>query len=778
MFARWGRFVYRYRWATLAGSAVLLALSVVSLLMGGTLQSGGPLTSNLESFQAFRAINSELHGGNAKVQTSTFDLIFKSDSMSVPDASYQAALNDAIAPISNDSRVVKITTPYNVPAEAASSLTSRDGHEALVFVEIKSTGQQAWHDYSALRGAVKSSDLTILGTGFVPINRAFNTTLESDLQRAEFISLPITVLLLILIFATVVAAGLPFGVGVLTIVGGLGAMFFLNRFTDVSQYASNIVTLIGLGVSIDYSLFVVNRFRDELAKGASREDAIATTMATAGRAITFSGLTAAVGISAMLFYQGTFMASMGAAGAMVIAIAVIYGLTFLPALLSVIGPSVNRLRLSRLWGRRGPANPDRGFWHGLASWVMKRPVLVLIPTVAFLVLASTPFLQLRMANGDVDMLPSRLEARQGFDRLIADFPGQDETTLNVVVRYSDGSPLTAQRIADQFALDRRIAAIPGILHTTSIYDLDPNLGMNDYLKLYTGDPNNIPAPARQLITGTVGQHIVLINATSNATASSDAARNIVKAIRADQGVGDGGRVLVGGQTAVDIDVIRFIIDRTPLAVGIVVLVTYLLLFLQTGSVVLPLKAVLLNFLSIGASFGALVYIFQQGHFANLLGNFTPQSLDPSIPVILFSIVFGLSMDYEVLLVSRIHEEYVRTGDNTTAVARGLERTGRLITGAAAIMFTVFMAFGLAEVVIIKAIGIGLAIAIAIDATIVRSLVVPAVMRLLGDVNWWAPRPLRWLHARIGLSDLGVDEGKSNGHVPFAVDEPEAEVAAV
>jgi putative drug exporter of the RND superfamily len=751
---------------------------VVSLLMGGTLQSGGPLTSNLESFQAFRAINAELGGGNAKVQTSTFDLIFKSDSMSVPDASYQAALNDAIAPISNDSRVVKITTPYNVPSQAASSLTSRDGHEALVLVEISSTGHKAWNDYSALRGAVKSSALTIQGTGFVPINRAFNTTLESDLQRAEFISLPITLLLLILIFATVMAAGLPLGVGMLTIVGGLGAMFFLNRFTDVSQYATNIVTLIGLGVSIDYSLFVVNRFRDELAKGESREDAIATTMATAGRAITFSGLTAAVGISAMLFYQGTFMASMGAAGAMVIAIAVIYGLTFLPALLSVMGPAVNWLRLSELWGRRGPANPDRGFWHGLASWVMRRPVVVLVPTVSFLVLAATPFFQLRMANGDVDMLPSRLEARQGYDRLIADFPGQDQTTFNVVVQYSDGSPLTAQRIADQYALDRRIAAVPGILHTSGIYDLNPSLGVNDYVRLYTGDPGNLPAVAQQLMPSYVGKHVVLINATSNATASSDEARNIVKAIRADQGVGDGGQVLVGGQTAVDIDVIRFIIDRTPLAVGIVVLVTYLLLFLQTGSVVLPLKAVLLNFLSIGASFGALVYIFQQGHFANLLGNFTPQSLDPSIPVILFSIVFGLSMDYEVLLVSRIHEEYVRTGDNTAAVARGLERTGRLITGAAAIMFTVFMAFGLAEVVIIKAIGIGLAIAVAIDATIVRSLVVPAVMRLLGDVNWWAPRPLRWLHARIGLSDLGVDESKSNGHVPFEVTEPAAEVAAV
>jgi RND superfamily putative drug exporter len=301
-----------------------------------------------------------------------------------------------------------------------------------------------------------------------------------------------------------------------------------------------------------------------------------------------------------------------------------------------------------------------------------------------------------------------------------------------------------------------MAAIPGVLRTSSIYDLDPSLTTSDYQALYTGDPSKIPAGARQLMAGLVGKHIVMLQAYSNATVSSDDSRNIVKAMRADQGVGGGGELLIGGQTAVDIDVIRFIVDRTPLAVGIVVLVTYFLLFLQTGSVVLPLKAVILNFLSIGASFGALVFIFQQGHFSNLLG-FTPQSIDPSIPVILFSIVFGLSMDYEVLLVSRIHEEYVRSGDNTAAVATGLERSGRLITGAAGVMFAVFMAFGLAEVVIIKAIGIGLAIAVLIDATIVRSLVVPAVMRLLGDANWWAPRPLRWLHAKAGLSDLGVEE---------------------
>ncbi|HEV8596440.1 MAG TPA: MMPL family transporter, partial [Candidatus Dormibacteraeota bacterium] len=720
-------------------------------------------SSKLEAYQANRLISSELGRGNTAPTTSTFDLIFKSDTLSVSDEDYKAAVKAALEPIQSDSRVVSIVTPYSVSGPAAQSLTSRDGHEALVIVEINAIGQKGWPVYNDLRAKVHSATLSVTGTGFLAINQSFNTTLESDLQRAETVTLPVTLILLIIIFASVVAAGLPLGVGIVTIVGGIGGTFFLNRFTDVSQYAINIVTLIGLGVSIDYSLFIVNRFRDELAAGASREDAIATTMATAGRAITFSGLTVAVGLSAMLFFQGTFMASMGAAGAIVVAVAVFYALTVLPALLSLIGPAVNRWRVPSI--RRSTSG--RGFWRGLATWVMKRPVLVLVPTVAFLVIAGTPFLQIRLANGNVDMLPERLEARQGYDRLVADFPGQDQTNFSVVVDYPDGSPLTASRIADQYTLTRRIANIPGVQKVNSIYNLDPQLGLFEYQRLYTGDPNNIPQQARQFLDATVGEHVVLITATTNAEQSSDAARDILKAIRGQDGIPDG-RILVGGATAIDVDVITFIYDRVPLAVGTVVVVTYVLLFLLTGSVVLPLKAVILNFLSIGASFGALVYIFQQGHFADLLA-FTPQSLDPSIPVILFSIVFGLSMDYEVLLVSRMHEEYVRLGDNTAAVASGLEKTGRLITGAAAIMFTVFMAFGLAEVVIIKAIGIGLAIAVAIDATIVRSLVVPAVMRLLGDVNWWAPRPLRRLYDRIGLGDIGVaPDPRSNGHLSHAV----------
>ncbi len=680
MFARWGRFVYRFRWATLAGSGVLLAVSVAGLLMGGTLTSGGPLTSNLESARAGNLITSDLKSGSPA--TSNFVLVFSSMTLSVGDPAFKDAVTAALAPIQGDSRISSIITPYNAPnARVAQAFTSTNGHQALVSVDLKSTGMQARKDYDALRAQVHSDRLTVMGTGFVAINEAFNKTLEADLQRAEFVTLPLTLLLLVIIFASLVAAGLPLGVGVLTIIGGLAGTFFLNRFTDVSQYALNIVTLIGLGVSIDYSLFVVNRFRDELARGAGREDAIATTMATAGRAITFSGITVAVGLSAMLFYQGTFLASMGAAGAIVVAVAVIYGLTFLPALLSIVGPAVNRLRIPIFRGTR----TGGGFWRGLATWVMRRPIVVLLPTTGFLLLAASPFVQLRLANGDVDMLPTRLEARQGYDQMINNFPGQDQTTFNIVVDYPDGSPQTPARISAQSDLALRIAAIPGVLHVT---------------------------------TAGAGAHIVLIQATTASPATSDASRAIVNSIRGLPGVGDGGQVLVGGQTAVDLDVIKF-----------------------------------------------MVWIFQQGHLSTLLG-FTPQSIDPSIPVILFSIVFGLSMDYEVLLVSRIHEEYVRTGNNTLAVAHGLERTGRLITGAAAIMVTVFLAFGLAEVVIIKAIGIGLAIAVALDATLVRALVVPAVMRLLGEWNWWAPRPLRRFYDRAGLGDLRIEP----------TPEPEREVA--
>jgi RND superfamily putative drug exporter len=747
MFASWGRFVYRWRWMTLAVSGVLLALSAAGIITGGTLVGNGGFGATLPAGQASKLINDEMKPQSSGSTGSQITLIFSSPTMLATSDEFRAALEQALAPLQVHARVTSVTTPYTVPPLDETNLISKDSHKALVEVNLKDKSAVAQNYYRSLLAQVHPGPLSVVATGQVPLNDAFNGTLESDLQRAEYLALPITLVMLVLIFASIVAAALPLGVGLLTIVGGVGGTLFLARFTDVSQYAINVVTLIGLAVAIDYSLFIVNRFRDELAAGKSREDAIAVTMSTAGRAITFSGITVAIGLSAMLFFQGTFLASMGAAGGIVVALAVIYGLTFLPALLSVMGPRVDRLRVPFL-GRRRPEGT--GAWHSMALWVMKRPLVVLLPALAVLVLAGSPFLQLRLANGDVDQLPPSNSARQGYDTLLRDFPGQDQTTITAVVYYKDSSPLTADHIGAIYDLSHRLATLPNVLHVLSIVDVDTSVGRADYQRLYSGPKDQLPSAMQQALVLGTGPHIALINLVTNKQYTTDEARNLVRDVRAER-VPDG-QVLATGETAFDLDVVTFILERTPTAVGVVILVTYLVLFLLTGSVVLPLKAVITNLFSISASFGALVFVFQQGHFSQLLG-FTPQSIDPSIPVILFSIVFGMSMDYEVLLISRIQEEYRRTGDNQRGVALGLEKSGRLITGAAAIMCAVFLAFGAAEVVIIKSIGVGLAIAIAIDATIVRILIVPSVMRILGRANWWAPRPLALLHRRLGAGDV-------------------------
>jgi RND superfamily putative drug exporter len=742
MFERWGRFVYRRRWAVLAGSAVLLGLSIAGILTGGELAGNGGFGADLPAGKAAKLVQSEIRPQQEAKTGSQFSLVLSSTSLTASDPEFKAAVERALAPLSSDARVTEVITPYTLPESQRAGLISKDQHRILAIVNVRDNSPESKVYLSSILAEIHPEPLTMLATGQLPISLAFDTTLERDLQRAEIATLFITAPLLLIIFLSFVAMWMPLMVGGLAIAGGVAATLLLARFTDVSQYALNIVTLIGLALAIDYSLFVVNRFTDELAAGASREDAIAKAMSTAGRAITFSGITVAIGLSAMLFFQGTFLASMGAAGTLVVLIAVLYGLTFLPALLSVLGPWSDRLRLPVI-GRRKPAGT--GAWHAMALWVMRRPVLVLVPALALLLVAGTPFLQLRMANGDVDQLPPSNQARQGYDILVSDFPGRDQTIVEAVVHYPDGSPLTAAHVGDVYDLSRRFAALPNVLRVDSLVDLDPSLSRADYQRLYSGPSSELPAAMQQAIGASTGPHIATLGIVTNKQYTSDEARAIVRAVRADH-VPDG-QVLATNGTAFDLDIVNFILERVPIAVATVMLVTYAVLFLLTGSVVLPLKAVITNLFSISASFGAMVWLFQQGHFSQQLA-FTPQSIDPSVPVLLFSIVFGMSMDYEVLLISRIQEEYRRTGDNQAGVALGLEKSGRLITGAAAIMFAVFTAFGLAEVVIIKAIGVGLAIAVALDATVVRILVVPSVMRILGRANWWAPAPLRALHMRI------------------------------
>jgi RND superfamily putative drug exporter len=476
VFERWGRFVYRFRWTTLVVSGLLLGLSITAILTGGTLADNGGFGANLAAGEAQKLITSEIHP-QQKATGSFLTLIFSSSTLAATDPAFQASLEQSLAPLKSDPRVTGVVTPYSAPEAARSSYISRDQHEALVIVSLRDGRLKAQGYIGSVVAEIHPGILKMVATGDVLINQAFNKTLEGDLQRAEYLALPITLLMLVLIFASLIAATLPLGVGLLAIVGGVGGTLFLARFTDVSTYAINIVTLIGLAVAIDYSLFVVNRFRDELAAGATREDAIAKSISTAGRAITFSGITVAIGLSAMLFFQGTFLASMGAAGTIVVSIAVLYGLTFLPALLSVLGPWVDRVRLPFL-GARKPAGT--GAWHAMALWVMKRPVIVLLPALALLLLAGTPFLQLRLANGDVDQLPPGNQTRQGYDTLIRDFPGQDQTNITAVAYYPNGSPLTSDHIGAVYELSRRFAAMPNVLRVDSIVDLDPSLSKADY----------------------------------------------------------------------------------------------------------------------------------------------------------------------------------------------------------------------------------------------------------------------------------------------------------
>jgi RND superfamily putative drug exporter len=749
LFARWGRFVYRWRVAMLVLSGLLLAASIVLILQGGQLRSEG--SNPGEAFEAIRLINREIPPDRPQNPARAgwiIDVVFSSGSLSAADPAYRDAVLKSLAPIRSDPRVIEMRIPYDDYGLSTSAVVSRDGRSVLATVYVNGDRKAAQAAYLEFRSLIRSNRLQVLVTGNLATTTDFDRMLDGDLRRAEIFSVPLALILLLLVFGAVVAALLPLGVGLLALAGGVAGTFLLSRITNVSPYALNIVALIGLGVSIDYSLFILNRFREELNRGATVEDSLARTMATAGRAIAFSGLTVAIGLSGMLFY-GKVFASVGMAGAIVVAVSVFYALTFLPALLGVLGSGVNRWRLPFAQRRSG-----RQVWHRIATSVMRRPLLVLLPTVGFILLAGSPFLSIRLANADATALPPTVESRRGQELLERDFPGYNETNIVVVAYFAPGRPLSPDHVGALYDLSRRIAKLPDVVRMQGPVDVDPSLDRSGYQRLYA-DPTNLAPRIQAVLRGSVGEHIAVLSAVTTQPPESDAARAIVRAIRAGPPL-EGGRTLVTGQTAADLDIVDFTLKRTPPAIAYVMVVTYLVLFLLLGSVLLPLKAVVMNLLSLTASFGAMVWIFQQGHLRSQL-NFTPASIDPVLPVIVFCIVFGLSMDYEVFLLSRIQEEYKGTGDNTRAVAEGLERSGRLVTGAAAVMVAVFSAFAIGDIVLVKSVGLAMLMAVAIDATIVRALMVPATMRLLGRLNWWAPSPIARLNRRLTLGEQPIPD---------------------
>jgi putative drug exporter of the RND superfamily len=431
------------------------------------------------------------------------------------------------------------------------------------------------------------------------------------------------------------------------------------------------------------------------------------------------------------------LASLGAAGTMVVALAVIYSATFLPAVLAILGPRVDALRVpfaASLVSRTGG-----GAWHRIAAAVMDHPWGVLLPVLAALLMLGLPFRAIRLASADPMILPADAESRRGEELRRRAFPLAAGSPIVVVLRDADRAPTSPQRIRELYTMSRWLARLPGATRVESFVDLDPRLDRDQYERLASLPPTARPPAVDAAFRAMMGAHISTLLLHSSFSRESHEARGLVRAIR-DRHPPVQAEVLVSGQTAFDLDFIHLMERAAPVTGAFIVLVTYVILFFLLGSLLLPLKAVLMNLLSITASYGALVWIFQEGHLARWLG-FTPGPIESPIPLIMFCVLFGLSMDYEVLLLSRTREEYARTGDNRQAVTLSLERTGALITGAAAIMAVVFFGFGFAHAVMIKAIGIGMGIAVIVDATIVRALLVPATMRLLGNWNWWAPAPL-------------------------------------
>lgn len=748
MFYRLGRAAARFRFLILGGWLVLvLACLPFAPRVAGVLSPGGFTSSGMQSQQALTALQTRLHSNFTFVQ-----VIFTSNTLSAGDPRFVQEATQAVADLSHAPGVSQLVSFTENPAQIA-----RDGHAAYTLVFFDSGSATSSSALAALRAKLSPAPDLHVTIGGGPVFYAdIQSVSEADLRRAETIAFPFALLALLLVFRSVVAAALPAAVGGCSVIVSLALLYAIASHSPVSIFALNITTLFGLGLGVDYSLFMVSRFREELARGETVEAALGRTMATAGRAVFFSGLTVSIGLLGLMIVPLNMLRSIGIGGMLTVALAISAAVTLLPALLAVLGHRVNALPVRLPVRRRGArltATPspgtagEGGFWHRLALTVMRYPVRVIVPVLFVLLALGLPFLSVRLAAPDASILPASVKSREAYDILSKRF---DQSALSPIVLAveTQGSPLSPANLAQLDTYVRQIEADPRVQSVTSIVSLDPRITLQQYELMYA-QPQNIGDPyiTRSLATY-AGADITMVQVSSRYSMLDPRSEALVAAIRNTRPPA-GLHVLVDGATAGVIDYVNTLYGAFPKALLVIALITYIVLMLLFRSLVLPLKAIAMNVLSILASYGALVFIFQDGHLSHLL-NFTPLGyVEASGPILMFCALFGLSMDYEVFLLSRIREAYEITHDNTRSVAIGLERSGAIITSAAAIVVLVSLAFASADMVIVKALGVGMALAVFLDATLVRGLLVPATMRLLGNVNWWWPAPLqRLLPARV------------------------------
>lgn len=638
-------------------------------------------------------------------------VVFHSDRWTVEQPDFQRAATAVLADLPRR-RVTAVTDWWSSRSPA---MLSNDRHTTFASIQVAGDNDvQRADSYDALADRSRSSVLQVTVGGPLPLYREVNEISRGDLERAELLALPALLVLLVFAFRNLYAAMLPVVVGVLAIVGSLAALRTLTLVMDVSVFAVNVVTLLGLGLAVDYSLFVVNRFREELDRGSPVPEALRRTMNTAGRTIVVSAVTVALALSGLLVFPQTVLRSIAFGGIAAVLLAVLFSATVMPALLALLGRRVSP------WGRRSgrpAADSSPGRWERLARGVMRRPVLVTVGVLLVLGTLGTPFLHVQYGWLDTRVLPQSAHSRQAQQTLDQDFPTNVTNPVAVAVTLPDQatSPAGARALDDYLA---RLRAVPSVLDVA--------------------------------VTGARGDR-AKVDVRFGGQAISTDGRRVVEAVRAVAPPA-GGQALVGGNSAIFTDLLDMLRDRLPYTVLVLVLSTFVVLFLAFGSFVLPVNALLMNVVTLMAPFGAVVWIFQDGNWSGLL-DFTPTgTIDVVQLVLILTVAFALSMDYQVFVLSRIREQYDRTGDTRTAVATGLQRSAGLVTTAALLLVVVIGAFATSQVLIVKIIGVGLAVAIVLDAVMVRSLLVPATMRLLGPANWWAPRFARPVFVRWAIRE--------------------------
>ncbi|HEX4658837.1 MAG TPA: MMPL family transporter [Streptosporangiaceae bacterium] len=711
MFERWGRVVYRRRRLVLVIALITVALAAVwGTGVFGKLQSSGGFTPPNSQSQQSSNIAAAAFGRDA----GDVVVLYSSPALRVASPAYRTAVARALAALPT-SKVASYETYWTTKSP---QFVSRGGRDTYAVLALKGADDGARQkSYDAIKNQLGAPGLRTQVGGTVPANEAINKEVTSDIGRAEGFSMPVLLIVLLVIFGSLAAASLPLAIGGIAILGSFTALRLLTLVTTVSIYSVNITTILGLGLGIDYGLFLVSRFREELHRHDSVEDAVARTVATAGRTVAVSGITVAAALAGLMLFPETFLRSMGYGGVATVLVDMLAALTVMPALLAVLGPRVNALRIRRTV-RRPPRAEGEGAWYRLASSVMRRPLVYAIPIVVALLALGSPFLRVTWGGTDATALPASAPSRVVTEALNRDFPGNPTAPIESVVQFPGPVAGSPARAADLTAYASRLGHVPGVSGTQ--------------------------------VTGVHGD-TARIDIRYGPRPYSPQARTIVAQVR-DVAVPPGARAYVGGQSAQLVDELASLGSVLPWMGLVVALATFVLLFLAFGSVVLPVKAIAMNVLSLSAMYGVVVWIFQEGHLSRLL-QFTPTgTIDPTMPILIFAIMFGLSMDYEVFLLSRIRERYDLTGDTAEAVASGLQRTGGLITSLALLLVIVVGAFSASGITFIKLLGVGMIVALIVDATIVRVLLVPAVMRLLGRANWWAPRPLRGLYGRYGIRE--------------------------